>query len=552
MTQQVNTNYARYLRKGRYKPVYLILFDGIPMRFSTGPVAQKLGPTTACVKQLTGGAATVTVTEGRSSLASCTLEILDLNLIVTQTAATYQLGNRKVTVMAGFQGLPEANYVNAYVGRVNNYTLESDNVTWSFDLVALFTDTFSNIFDQSAYVEGAVGTGDTTITVDSTIGWPSATNGNNYLLINQEVISYTSIDATHFTGCARGQLGTTATTHEINDTISGFYVLQGNPFDIALQILTSTGNGTNGPYDVLPANAGLAIDQSLVDIAGYETERDNWLSGWVFRFEEYRSVVGKQFLEQQIYTFCNAYPVLNNQGQLSIKVYTPPLPNQQAPALTDLQLAEPPTFQGNVFSQNFYNEVQFTWDYDFLEDLTGVLNYSSSGPYDSVAYFEDETSQNIFGVATTETWISRGVRTAYLGLPQIQQIAQNFLKRFAVPSPIITAKVFYETRLLEQGDIVPLSSAKLPNLGTGKLGVQDRLMEIIGITPDYMNGVQTLMLLDTGVSYGKKYAAISPSAQSPINFPNYLSANNAQRNYAFISTSAGLMSDGSSGYFITQ
>lgn len=556
MSQVVNVRYQQMLQRANISPVYLILFDGIPTRFSSGQVKTPLGPTMNIVKNLSGGAAQVTVDQGRTSLANTSIDILDVGAFITKTAFEYQLGNRKVTIKAGFLGLDEAYFVTAFVGRVNNYTLAADNVTWTFDLVSLFTDTFPNIFDQFCIEQGDIGAGDVTITVDSTLGFPASTAGVCYLVVDAEVISYTGVTPTTFTGCVRGLLGTTAAAHADQAQINNFLVLQGNPMTLALQIMLSTGAGTNGPYDVLPACAGLGIDQSLVDVAGIVAQQSRWLQSYIFRFEEFKSVVGKQFLEQQIYTFINAYPIINNLGQLSVHVYAPPLPSQINAILNDMQLAAPPTYSGNVFSNYFYNEVDFSFDYNFLQDLTNTAPNQATGPYGSRQFYENLGSQAIFdGQVTTKTWQSRGLRTNISGITVIQRVANRFLKRFSVPSPLMKASVFYSQRLLQQADIVPITSAKVPNLSTGKLGINAKMFEILGITPNYIPATQDLLLLDTGYSYGRKYASISPSAAPPINFPVFLKADAAQRNYAFISqkinATTGHMSDGSDGYYVT-
>ena len=41
--------------------------------------------------------------------------------------------------------------------------------------------------------------------------------------------------------------------------------LYGHPGEVALQLVTSTGLGTNGSYDTLPERCGLAIPQSMID-----------------------------------------------------------------------------------------------------------------------------------------------------------------------------------------------------------------------------------------------------------------------------------------------
>lgn len=56
----------------------------------------------------------------------------------------------------------------------------------------------------------------TSITVDSTTGFPS----EGRIIIDSEVIRYTQKTATTFTGCVRGEEGTTAATHLDNATIT--------------------------------------------------------------------------------------------------------------------------------------------------------------------------------------------------------------------------------------------------------------------------------------------------------------------------------------------
>jgi hypothetical protein len=60
---------------------------------------------------------------------------------------------------------------------------------------------------------------DTTITVDSTDGFPNS----GRLKINKEEIFYTGKNATQFTGCTRGYRGTPASTHSDDDVVSTKY-----------------------------------------------------------------------------------------------------------------------------------------------------------------------------------------------------------------------------------------------------------------------------------------------------------------------------------------
>ncbi len=64
-------------------------------------------------------------------------------------------------------------------------------------------------------LDGAIAATNTSITVDST----TAADPNGAVRIGDEIIDYTAKTATSFTGCARGQDGTTATSHSDNTAV---------------------------------------------------------------------------------------------------------------------------------------------------------------------------------------------------------------------------------------------------------------------------------------------------------------------------------------------
>lgn len=550
MSQRVGTRYERELRQLRIQPIYLVTFEGIPTRFSTAPIKNELGPTKQYLTVPNGAGSQITPDEGRASLGSMTFSLLDYNTEITYLAFLYQLGNRIVTLKQGFQDLDESEYVLVYTGRILDYTLINDNVYWQFQVVNLLKDERKDIFRAFTKLTAPATGIAVTLTVEATALFPTATAGVLYLKIDDEVISYTGKTATTFTGCSRGQLGTVAAAHSADAQVVNLVRLTGNPLTLALQILTSTGAGTNGTYDVLPACAGLAIDQDNIDVERFESERDRWVTNVTFLFEEIEKMNGKVFLEQQLYTFSNAYPTTTNAGKISVKVYSPPLPSSIAEPLDDDTLIGPPSYQGNVLERYFFNEVDASYDWDFRTHT-----------FLSRSLYENTDSQTEFGSADnpeirTRTFLSRGLRTATTGQSRINRTFERFLRRFSVPSPILGARAFFSKRLLESGDVLPLTSAFIPNLATGRMGIDSMLVEVINASPDYNQATQGYMLLNTGYSYGRKYAGISPSSAPPINFPVWSAATPAQRNYAFISRevspTVGVMSDGSPGYYITD
>ena len=97
---------------------------------------------------------------------------------------------------------------------------------------------------------------DTTINVVSTDGYLIEQDAlKTYIRINDEVIRYTGITATSFTGCTRGHFDTIAAGHALDDEADSFYRLEGSPIDLALKLMLS------------PSSESLSINtQSFVEV----------------------------------------------------------------------------------------------------------------------------------------------------------------------------------------------------------------------------------------------------------------------------------------------
>ena len=543
--QQVSAQYLQILQNQAqtYKVRYLAIFKGIPVRFSTGPITQPQGRTLGYMQIPTGAGAQITPDQGSSSFSSLNVRLVDYDQQVTALMRSYQMLNLQVTVKQGFEGMPESAYCTIATGLVQTFKLTDHNMVWQFNLTSLMNLTQTNIFDAFATLTAPLGAGDSTMYVDSTSGFPQSTNGVCYLFTPAgEVISYTGITPGSFTGLGWAQLGTVAASGNAGDQPTNLIVLEGPPLTLALQIMLSTGNGTNGPYDVLPACAGMAIPQNLINAQAFLTQQQQWLAGLTFRFEESTSILGTDFLEQQIFQFSNSYPITDNYGMINVHVYGPPMPSAETAIVNDENMTGPPVWSDSVLGRYFFNEVQLLYDYNF-----------QTGNYDQSAFYEDGDSQEEFG--TTVTWQngqvqSRGLRSAVAGGLAINNWAQRLLARFGGASAPVEAELMFNQRQISIGDIVPMTSDFLPDLTTGTIGVDAHLYEVIELTPDYMKGTQKLTMLDTGVMYGKKYCAITPAG-----FPQFQNASSYQKNWGFICTATGATSgkmlDGSDGYYIT-
>ena len=124
----------------------------------------------------------------------------------------------------------------------------------------------------STAVSLQIQTTDTTITVVSTANFPIP----GYIIIDNEVISYTGVTSTTFTGCTRGQLNSIITGHATSTIVYSYTggTLEWAPLD-ATRILNGTSNvaiaSVDGPVTVGVAGtpAVATFNSTGVNIAGY-------------------------------------------------------------------------------------------------------------------------------------------------------------------------------------------------------------------------------------------------------------------------------------------
>lgn len=126
-------------------------------------------------------------------------------------------------------------------------------------------------FSQASLVAN-INSSVTTLTIASTTGWSwdEFGSGIGLLRIGDELITFTAVTATDFTGCTRGALGTTAAAHTAGDTVDSVAYLHGHPLDIVRRLLLSHHDPGNSVWDDYPEVWGWGIKQTLVDIDDIE------------------------------------------------------------------------------------------------------------------------------------------------------------------------------------------------------------------------------------------------------------------------------------------
>lgn len=151
------------------------------------------------------------------------------------------------------------------------------NVAWPQDYVTIFRGVVTDVTSDAGKVtlqinhpddkkrgtlykkvdttlNGSITNSQTTITLTSVanllqpITGPSGgidTAFESAVRIDDEIIRYTAISGFNLTGCTRGYLNTTASTHDDEAGVQSFYRLRGNVVDLSLKLLAS---GFNGPF----------------------------------------------------------------------------------------------------------------------------------------------------------------------------------------------------------------------------------------------------------------------------------------------------------------
>lgn len=100
----------------------------------------------------------------------------------------------------------------------------------------------------------------------------------------------------------------------------------GHPITLGLQVLMSTGTGSNGPYDVLTEENGCGVPQAFIDVAAFEQLRGtDGIGAASFSFLENEPQDGKEWFEAQILRPLMILPDVNQSGQYTGRLIASPM-----------------------------------------------------------------------------------------------------------------------------------------------------------------------------------------------------------------------------------
>ena len=457
---------ANFLTKNAlaYKsPVYLVHFEGENIDYVTSvQIGSPDNDLISCVKKISGASQKITPEEGRSSIGSVTISLLDYHVIAEgiEWASGISWGS-------GLEWAAETNYQH----RITN-------------LIA--SDAY-NLHRKKAIIKGGYAGNDEADMLTIFTGWVTD------IEMWDDGLGY-EITITDLQRWMQREI-----FKEAEDTP---VVFGGNPMTILLQILTSiAGDRTNGDYDEFDGINALGIDDDLIAVSHIEAERDKWFAGVHFSFDIRERIVAKTFLEDEIFKPCNIYPIIKGNGIFDVKVFRPPLPEEwgSVQSFDEDTIIGIPGWNQNLSAM--INECEFDYDHD-----------ADDNEFDTQTYFLDSTSITNRGPGKKSLKIeSKGITTIKDGLEFITRRKTRVFGRYANgPPPELNFSTFFSRQLSEAGDIVPITHSLIPNLETGARGITRKYLEIINRSIDWEKGLCNFTMLYTGYD-GKKYAVISPA-----------------------------------------
>lgn len=316
-------------------------------------------------------------------------------------------------------------------------------------------------------------------------------------------------DLVTITGATNG--GNNVTDSEIIEvglTNSGSYIVLADT--LILETSTNAVVSFKSKYNVLPIGFGMKPNE--VDVDQHVFIRDTFLPSFELDLYVKEITDGKGFLEKEVYLPMTVFSV-PRKGRSSCVYTVAPLATYEIVAIDSTTVDEDSikTLKvGRSTSENFYNQVRSSYDYNPITDkfLSNMINPTevdqSERPVGVKPFI-----QAFKGLRTSSDASNLSVRAAERLLRRYQKGAE-FIKNIK-----INFRVGYQ---IEIGDIVSVdfASLKLTDYNKGSRDGDVKLMEVLNKVIDNKTGEIIIDVVNTAFGVGDRYGLISPSSLSDV------------------------------------
>ncbi|MFA4871353.1 MAG: hypothetical protein WC623_24355 [Pedobacter sp.] len=428
---------------------------------------------------------------------------------------------RLAKLYEGFLGLPETDFVQKFVGKIDNITLDRTEVKVEIkDLLKSLSDIevppkldIKLVCDMTPV--------STEVTLSTVTGLDSPTG---YVRLKDEIIYYTGVNPTtnQLTGLSRGYFGTTATEQKINDKVQKVrYYAPMNGFDILKTILQT--------------DAG--IDTAFIDTTNFDYWRD-WPGGEV----EFSAIVSEptklETLYFEIVDLLDCKSWVGEDLKITIRRNIPNEPGRVYHTITDDANIVLDSANVDLNAPSRFTRHLLYWDRKAIGKPDEVKDYNH---LDIVIDADAENSVEYGDVIEKKIfcrWLRSGYTQEELIITYLKNTLTRQLFRQRDAQPILTLEVELKDSGIKTGSYIKVSTDELSQIDGLPL---DRVV-FQAVKRQQKENKVTLNLLQQS---SKRWGFIAPN-----DCPDYTNATEAQKEYCFIVGNDDKMSDGSEGYYI--
>lgn len=328
----------------------------------------------------------------------------------------------------------------------------------------------TSIYDFRGSLDTAITDSSATVIIDTETDTFDGPTGR--AKIGDEFVAYTgksfTSPLTTLTGVSRGDESSTAAAHTVGTECFFVEKVTDNCIDILLQLILSTGDGTNGPFDVLFDGIGIAAAD--VDVTGFTDIRDTFFASDDFTFLFYDIQNALTYIETELMQ-ANNLRFTDRDGKLSIAILDQSVPGATLPIVDEDVILAKPGPSWKLTENRLMNK--FRVEYFFNE---GEQVYSKFQDFNST------TSQATYGIRKGPTLKFKGILTDGIATERGNRI----MARFSTPQSQIDVTQFLKTYKTPPGDKVNFTHTDVPSPGGG-LGLNNEL-ELLKRALDYSKG----------------------------------------------------------------
>lgn len=428
---------------------------------------------------------------------------------------------RMVSIFEGFQGLPEAEFQQKFVGRIESIKASSSTITIEV------ADLLKSLAEVEAPPKldvkllNAITASESDIVLTAVTGL-DATNG--HMRVGDEVISYAGIVALQnkLTGCTRGAFSTSATGHNANDKVQKCrYYAPSNPFDILKDMLLTDGS----------------IDPSYVDTVSFESwkdfpERDIEFSALISE----PTKLDKLYFEVLDLIDCKSW--VAEDLKITIRRNVPNEPGRAYTYLSDEQNVIHGSMKTDLNEKSRVTRMLCYWGKKTIakqDDVNGYdrLDIAVDAAAESGNEYDDQIEKKIFC-----RWISPSYLQEETVSNYVRNAVTRILFRYRDAMPLLDFKVELKDMDVKTGQYAIISTDELLDKSGSPVS---NVFQIVRRERASMNTVSYRALKLPW----KRFAFIAPDLIS-----DYEDALDSEREYAYVSDDKGFIGEAEVSYHV--